>query len=165
MRTLTVTLPGRLEEQFSKFFDDSQVAETLVDSALRSRTPPVDELRRRYETLGLDPGVLPVSFERAMNVFAFELEARLRNAGRSGGPLAGVVMVADIEAMRDMLEKMVRTRGATGPDVDKLWRSQGHGARSVGDGWGYRARGPSSSPTTCWWERRVPGPVRRCDGR
>jgi len=82
----------------------------------------VDELRRRYETLGLDPIAWPVSFERAMNVFAFELATRLRNAARSGGPLAGVVMVADIEAMRDMLEELVRTRGATGPDVDELWR-------------------------------------------
>jgi hypothetical protein len=115
-------LPGRLEEQFSKFFDDSQVAETLVDSALRSRMPPVDELRRRYETLGLDPIALPVSFERAMNVFAFELATRLRDSARSGGPLAGVVMIADIEAMRGMLEELVWTRDATGPDVDELWR-------------------------------------------
>jgi hypothetical protein len=115
-------LPGRLEEQFSKFFDDSQVAETLVDSALRSRMPPVDELRRRYESLGLDPGALPVSFERAINMFAFELATRLRASARSGGPLAGVVMVADIEVMRDMVEELVRTRGATGPDVDELWR-------------------------------------------
>jgi hypothetical protein len=115
-------LPGRLEEQFGNFFEDRWVAETLVDSALRSRTLPVDELRRRYEALGLDPGALPMSFERAMNVFAFELATRLRDSARSGGPLAGVVMVADIEAMRDMLKELVRTRGATGPDVDELWR-------------------------------------------
>ena len=63
-------LPGRLEEQFSTFFEDRWVAETLVDSALRSRTLPVDELRRRYEALGFDPGTLSVSFDRAMNVFA-----------------------------------------------------------------------------------------------
>src|SRR3712207_2184822 len=31
-------------------------------------------------------------------------------------------MAADIEAMRDMLEELVRTRGATGPDMDELWR-------------------------------------------
>jgi hypothetical protein len=70
----------------------------------------------------LDPGALPVSFERAMNVFAFELATSLRNAARSGGLLTGVVTVADIEAMRFMLEELVRTRDATGPAVDELWR-------------------------------------------
>jgi hypothetical protein len=114
--------PGRLEEQFNSFFGDRRVAETLVDSALGSRTPPVDELRRRYERLDFDPDALPVSFERAMNVFAFELATRLREDARSGGPLAGIVMVADIEAMLGMLEELVKARGASGPGVDELWR-------------------------------------------
>jgi hypothetical protein len=114
--------PGRLEEQFNRFFGDSTVAETLVDSALRSRRPPVHGLRRRYEILGFDSEALPVSFERAMNVFTFELATRLRDAARSGGPLAGIVMVADIEALRSMMEELLRTRGAEGPNVDELWR-------------------------------------------
>src|SRR5919112_136058 len=115
-------LPGRLEEQFSKFFEDRWVAETLVDSALRSRTLPVDDLRRRYEALGFDPGTLSVSFDRAMNVFAFELATRLRDAARSGGPLASLVIFSEVEVVRRMLEELVQTRGATGPDVDELWR-------------------------------------------
>lgn len=115
-------LPGRLEEQFSTFFEDRWVAETLVDSALRSRTLPVDELRRRYEALGFDPGTLSVSFDRAMNVFAFELATRLRDAARSGGPLASLVTFSEVEAVRRMLEELVQTRGAMGPDLDELWR-------------------------------------------
>jgi hypothetical protein len=158
-------LPGRLEEQFSKFFDDSRVAEMLVDSALRSRMPPVDELRRRYETLGLDPIALPVSFERAMNVFAFELATRLRNAARSGGPLAGVVMVADIEQCGICWRSWCGLAVPQVPTWTNSGESLGHGARSVGNGWGYRARKPSSSPMTCWWECRAPRPARRCDGR
>lgn len=115
-------LPGRLEEQFGKFFEDRWVAETLVDVALRSQTPPVDELRRRYEAMGFDPCALPISFERAVRVFAHELTPRLREDARAGGPLAGIVAVADIEAMRGMLEGLVRARGATGPGVDELER-------------------------------------------
>ena len=115
-------LPGRLEEQFSTFFEDRWVAETLVDSALRSPTLPVDELRRRYEALGFDPGILSVSFDRAMNVFAFELATRLRDAARSGGPLARLVTFSEVEAVRRMLEELVQTRGAMGPDLDELWR-------------------------------------------
>lgn len=115
-------LPGRLEEQFSRFFEDRWVAETLVDVALRSRTPPVDELRRRYERLGFDPGALPIGFDRSMRVLAHELAVRLREDARSGGPLAGVVVVADVEAMRGMLESLVRARGATGQDVDEIER-------------------------------------------
>lgn len=72
-------LPGRLEEEFGKFFEDRWVAETLVDVALRSRTPPVDGLRRRYEQLGFDPGQLPIGFERAMRILAHELALRLRH--------------------------------------------------------------------------------------
>ncbi|MBA2442863.1 MAG: hypothetical protein M3494_01600 [Actinomycetota bacterium] len=115
-------LPGRLEEQFGKFFEDRWVAETLVDIALRSRIPPVDDLGSRYERLGFDPGALPMGFERAMRVLAHELAVRLREDARAGGPLAGVVLVADVEAMRGMLEGLVRARGATGPDVDEIER-------------------------------------------
>jgi hypothetical protein len=111
-----------LKEQFVGFFEDRWIAETLVDVALDSEEPPVDELRRRYERLGFDPEALPVSFERAMNLFAFELATRLREDASSGGPLRGIVTVADIEAMRGMLEELVQARGASGPGVDELWR-------------------------------------------
>jgi hypothetical protein len=111
-----------LKEQFNGFFEDRWIAETLVDVALDSEAPPVDELRRRYEQLDFDSEALPVSFERAMHVFAFELATRLRDDARSGGPLAGIVMVADIEAMRGMLEEHVQARGASGPGVDELWK-------------------------------------------
>ena len=63
-----------------------------------------------------------MSFERAMNVFAFELATRLREDARSGGPLRGKVAIADIEATRGMLEELVQARGASGPGVDELWR-------------------------------------------
>ena len=114
--------PGRLEEQFSRFFEDRWTAEVLVDVALDSQALPVNELRRRYETLGLDPRALPVSFERAMNVFALGLATRLRESARSGGPLASLVIVSDVEAVRSMMEQLVRIHDATGPDVDELWR-------------------------------------------
>ena len=111
-----------LKEQFGGFFEDRWIAETLVDVALDSEAPPVDELRQRYERLGFDSEALPVGFERAMNVFAFELATRLREDARSGGPLRGKVAIADIEAMRGMLEELVEARGASGPSVDELWR-------------------------------------------
>ena len=115
-------LPGRFEEEFGRFFDDRWVAETLVDIALNSRTPPVDDLRRRYEQLGFDSKELPIGFERAMRILAHELALRLREDARSGGRLADVVLVADVEAMREMLEDLVQVRGATGPDVDEIER-------------------------------------------
>jgi len=108
-------LPGRLEEEFGRFFDDSWVAETLVDVALSSRTPPVEDLRQRYEQLGSDPRELPIGFERAMRILARELALRLREGARAGGPLAGVVLVADVEAMREMLERIERESQAWGP--------------------------------------------------
>lgn len=103
-------LPGRLEERFGEFFGDRWVAETLVGVALDSEAPPVDRLRQRYEKLGFDLGELPISFERAMGLFARELASRLREDARSGGPLVDIVVVADVEAMRGMMEELVRDR-------------------------------------------------------
>ncbi len=115
-------LPGRLEEQFGEFFADPWVAEQLIGNALNSEIPKADRLRQRFEELGFDSRALPISFERAMRLLAHELAVRLREDARSGGPLAGVVVVADVEAIRGMLEGLVRARGATGPEVDELER-------------------------------------------
>jgi hypothetical protein len=115
-------LPGRLEEQFSKFFEDRWVAETLVDVALGSAAPPIEQLGQRYRDLDFDPGALPISFDRAMSLFAHELARRVRDDARSGGPLAGLVMVHDVEAIRSELEHLIEARGRTGPDVEELWR-------------------------------------------
>lgn len=115
-------LPGRLEEQFSKFFEERWVAETLVGVALGSEAPPIEQLRRTYRDLDLHPGALPISFDRAMNLFAHELASRVRDDARSGGPLAGLVVVHDVEAIRSGLEHLIEARGRTGPDVDELWR-------------------------------------------
>jgi hypothetical protein len=115
-------LPGRLEEQFSKFFEDRWVAETLVDVALGSEAPPIEQLGQRYRDLDFDPGALPISFDRAMSLFAHELARRVRDDARSGGPLAGLVMVHDVEAIRKGLEHLIEARGRTGPDVEELWR-------------------------------------------
>src|SRR3712207_1427446 len=46
-------LPDRLKEQFGRFFEDGRVAETVIGAALGSQGLPVDQLRRRYEELGL----------------------------------------------------------------------------------------------------------------
>jgi hypothetical protein len=115
-------LPERLEKQFEKFFEDRWVAETLVSVALGGEDPPVERLRRRYEGLSFDPRALPIDFGRAMRLFAFELASRVRENARAGGLLADVVVVADVEAVREMLEKRVQARGPTGPDVDELER-------------------------------------------
>jgi hypothetical protein len=103
-------LPGRFEEQFGEFFGDRWVAEQLIGNALNSEVPQADRLRRRYEELGFDPEELPMGFERTMELFAHELALRLREDARAEGPLAGVVVVADVEAMRGMLEELVRGR-------------------------------------------------------
>jgi hypothetical protein len=115
-------LPGRLEEQFNKFFEYRWVAETLVDVALGSAAPPIEQLGQRYRDLDFDPGALPISFDRAMSLFAHELARRVRDDARSGGPLAGLVMVHDVEAIRSGLEHLIEARGRTGPDVEELWR-------------------------------------------
>ena len=115
-------LPGCLEEEFSRFYEDRWVAETLVRVALDSETPPVDELGQRYEALGLDPGLLPISLRRAMVLLARELAVRVREDARSGGALAGIVIVHDVEAMRGELERMIEAQGRTGADVDELLR-------------------------------------------
>lgn len=115
-------LPGRLEEDFGEFYGDRWVAETLVRVALDSEAPPVNELGQRYEALGLDPGLLPISFHRAMRLLAHELAVRVREDARSGGPLTGVVVAHEVEAMRDDLERVIEAQGRTGADVDELLR-------------------------------------------
>ncbi|QIN78305.1 hypothetical protein GBA65_07015 [Rubrobacter marinus] len=115
-------LPARLEEEFGGFFGDEWVAQTLLSVALDSRVPPVQELRRRYEAMGFDPGALPISFDRAMRLFAHELATRVRDDARSGGALADLVVVSDVEAVREMLRQLIEAQGRTGPDVDELWR-------------------------------------------
>jgi hypothetical protein len=91
-------LPGRIEERLGGFFGDRWVAEQLIGAARP------DGLRRRYGELGFEPGELPMGFEEAMELFARELAARLREDARAGGSLANIVVVGDVEAMRGMLE-------------------------------------------------------------
>lgn len=136
-------LPGRLEERFGKFFGDQWVAETLVGVALDSEAPPVDRLCKRYEELGFDLGELPISFERAMGLFARELALRLREDARSGGPLVGVVVVADVEAMRGMMEELVRDWGEKEQELTESQR--GESLARCEAAWAAYERGPGSS--------------------
>lgn len=115
-------LPQHVERDFGTFFKDRWVAEIFLDIALRSRTPPVEDLRHKYETLASDPDALPISFERAIWLLVHEFSARLREDARSGGHLADIVAFADIEVMHDKIEELVQQRGATGPNVDELER-------------------------------------------
>ncbi len=78
----------RVESEFGTFFEDHWVAETLLSVALTRKEAPVSRLSRRFSELGFDPEALPVSFERAMSVFVFELTERLQEeASRAGSPL------------------------------------------------------------------------------
>lgn len=54
-----------LEEQFTAFFGDLEVANRFLKVALTSEPLPVDRLRQRFEALGFDPDTFLVSFERA----------------------------------------------------------------------------------------------------
>jgi hypothetical protein len=79
------SLLGRLEKEFSAFFEDRQVAEMLLGAALGTRALSVEQLRRRYRDLSFDPGALPISFDRAIGLLTYELARRVRDNARSGG--------------------------------------------------------------------------------
>lgn len=135
-------LPDRLEEQFREFFGDQWVAETLISNALNSEVPLADRLRQRYEELGLNTEELPISFEIAMGLFVRELDVRLRQDARVGGALADVVVVADVEATRGMLEDLVR-------DLDEKEQEMAEAQRESlarrEAAWSAYERGPESS--------------------
>lgn len=135
-------LPERLEEQFQEFFGDQWVAETLISNALNSEVPSADRLRRRYEELDCDTEALPVCFERTMRLFARELAGRLREDARAGGPLADVVVVADVEAMRGMLEELVRGRDENDWELVESRRESLMRREAA---WAAYERGPESS--------------------
>lgn len=135
-------LPGQLEEQFGAFFGDRWVAEQLIGNALNSAVPRAERLRRRYEELGFDPGELPMGFERGMELFAHELALRLREDARAGGPLAGVVVVADVEAMRGMLEELLRGRDEEERELAES-RRESSAAREAA--WAAYERGPTGA--------------------
>jgi hypothetical protein len=116
------SLLGRLEKEFSAYFEDRQVAEMLIGAALGTRVLSVEQLRRRYRDLSFDPGALPISFDRAIGLLTYELTRRVRDNARSGGALDRLVVVHDVEAIRGGLEHLIENRGRTGPDVDELWK-------------------------------------------
>lgn len=102
-------LPDRLAAEFKEFYEDTWVAETLVDFALSAKEPPFDGLRRRYGGVGNDPDALPMDFGEAMRLLIYEIADRLRKeASRAGSPLTNLVQVRDLGIIRAGQEELVR---------------------------------------------------------
>lgn len=94
-------LPNRLAVQFGKFYGDRLVAEMLVGFAISAEEPPIDDLRRRYVSIGNDPGALPMDFGEAMRFLVYEPADRLRKeASRAGSPLTNLVLVRQLGIIR-----------------------------------------------------------------
>jgi formylglycine-generating enzyme required for sulfatase activity len=62
-----------------EFAKDEQIAEILLDVALRGREPPVRLLRNRFASLGFDAATLQLDFETAMRALVRGLAEGLRS--------------------------------------------------------------------------------------
>ena len=116
-------LLGLLEEQFSSFFGDPEVADAFVEAALTSEPLPVDRLRERFEELGFDPDTFLVSFERAMTVFSLRLAELVEaEASSPDSPINNLVEVAKLSELERTSRELLRRTQPRGPTTEEMER-------------------------------------------
>lgn len=112
-----------MEEQFSSFFGDAEVADRFLDAALLSETLPVAWLRERFEELDFDPDTFPVGFERAMNMFSFRLTKLVKaEASSQDSPINNLVQVAKLHELERATRELLRRAEPAGPSAEELER-------------------------------------------
>jgi hypothetical protein len=112
-----------LEEQFTSFFGDPEVAYGFLEVALTSEPLPVDRLCQRFEELGFDPDTFLVSFERAMTVFSLQLAELVEaEASSQDSPINNLVEVAKLSELTRTSRELLRRTEPVGPTAEKLER-------------------------------------------
>lgn len=105
-----------LESQLHSFVTDPQVANALLDIAIKREKPPIDQLRVPFEEL-FDPETFSVDFDRAINSFAFQLTDELHTeAAKSQSALFNQVTMAEFDSLREQLQEVLERLDRTGDD-------------------------------------------------
>jgi hypothetical protein len=103
-------LTSELEPQMLAFVSDPEVADALLDIALKRQRPPLARLRERFHRLGFDTQTVPLDFDVAINSFSLQLTKELRTgAARSRSPIFNQVALPELDSLQEQLQVLTRS--------------------------------------------------------